>query len=68
MTSRDTGSAAEDLAVRYLTDRGLSIVGRNYRCRLGEIDVIARDGDTLVFVEVRLRKNRRFGGASASIT
>jgi putative endonuclease len=62
------GAAAEALAVRFLTGRGLDIVGRNYRCRGGEIDLIARDGGTLVFVEVRLRSHRAFGGAAESIT
>ena len=68
MTSRDAGIAAEALAERFLAGNGLHIVARNYRCRLGEIDLIARDGDTLVFVEVRLRRGRDFGGAAASIT
>jgi putative endonuclease len=62
------GAAAEALAARFLAARGLDIVGRNYRCRGGEIDLIARDGTTLVFVEVRLRSNRAFGGAAESIT
>ena len=47
---------------------GLTIVGRNFRTRFGEIDLIARDGPTLVFVEVRLRSSTRFGGAVESIT
>jgi putative endonuclease len=68
VTSRESGIAAEELAARYLSERGLSIVGRNYRCRLGEIDLIARDGDMLVFIEVRMRTGSRFGGALASIT
>src|SRR5262249_14364546 len=62
------GSAAEDIAARFLAARGLSIVARNFRCRLGEIDVIAADGDTLVFVEVRLRRQSRFGDAADSST
>jgi putative endonuclease len=62
------GAAAEVLAAEYLTARGLMIVERNYRCRGGEIDLIARDRDTLVFVEVRLRSSTAFGGAAASIT
>ena len=61
------GAAAEALAASFLTAHGLAIVGRNYRCRGGEIDLIARDGDTLVFVEVRLRHNRAFGDAAESI-
>jgi putative endonuclease len=62
------GEAAESLAVRFLAAQGLAIVGRNYRCRGGEIDIIARDGRTVVFVEVRLRRSRAFGGAAESIT
>ena len=62
------GAAAEALAAEFLVARGLAIVERNYRCRRGEIDLIARDRDTLVFVEVRLRSSTAFGGAAASIT
>jgi putative endonuclease len=62
------GIAAEALAAGYLEERGLKIVARNYRCRLGEIDLIARQGGTTVFVEVRSRKSSAFGGAAASIT
>ena len=62
------GAAAEALAARFLMARGLSIVGRNYRCRGGEIDLIVRDGKTLIFVEVRLRRSQAFGGAAESIT
>jgi len=49
------GARAEALAATFLVARGLTIVQRNFRCRRGEIDLIARDGETLVFVEVRLR-------------
>jgi len=65
---RERGDAAEASAARFLEARGLVVVERNYRCRLGEIDLIARDGETLVFVEVRLRQSRDFGGAAASIS
>lgn len=61
------GRLAETLACRYLQARGLILVARNYRCRLGELDLIMRDGDCLVFVEVRLRRNTRYGGAAESI-
>lgn len=61
------GNAAEDLASAHLARAGLRIMTRNYRVRGGEIDCIALDGNTLVFVEVRLRRNTRFGGAAASI-
>jgi putative endonuclease len=69
MTSgaRTVGRAAEDLAARFLERHGLAIVARNYRCRAGEIDLVARDGDTLAFVEVRLRGTAAFGGAAASV-
>jgi len=62
------GAAAETLAADFLAGRGVEIIARNYRCRGGEIDLIARDRDTLVFVEVRLRSSAKFGGAAASIT
>jgi putative endonuclease len=65
---RARGDAAEALAAAYLEQRGLRVLERNFSCRHGEIDLIARDGATLVFVEVRLRGNPRFGGAAASIT
>jgi putative endonuclease len=62
-----SGSDAEDLAARFLSRHGLHVIARNYRTRLGEIDLIARDGATLVFVEVRLRSSEGFGGAAGSI-
>ena len=63
----NSGATAENAACHYLTQQGLNIVERNYRTQRGEIDIIAHDGDTLVFVEVRLRSNPRFGGAAQSI-
>ena len=62
------GGNAEDRAADYLAQRGLAIVARNYRSRLGEIDLIARDGEVLAFVEVRMRSDGHFGGALESIT
>jgi len=62
------GAAAEEFAATFLQRQGLVIAHRNYRCRFGEIDLIARDGKTLVFVEVRSRRTEDFGGAAASIT
>ncbi len=61
------GEQAEALAAAFIEERGLRILARNYRCRHGELDLIARDGDMLVFIEVRSRKDTRFGGAAASI-
>lgn len=62
-----SGEQAERLAAEYLERQGLSLVQRNYRCRHGEIDLIMRDGASLVFVEVRLRSRGDYGGAAASI-
>jgi putative endonuclease len=65
MTSR--GAQAEQLAAQYLQQQGLKLVVQNYRSRYGEIDLIMQDGTTVVFIEVRLRRNACFGGAAASI-
>ena len=62
------GKLAEALGADYLQRRGLRLLERNYYCRLGEIDLILVDGVVLVFAEVRLRSNRDFGGAAASVT
>ena len=62
-----SGASAESLACRYLNRQGLKIIERNYRTQRGEIDIIARDENTLVFVEVRLRTNTGFGSAAQSI-
>ena len=62
------GVDSEAMAAAFLQGRGLEILVRNYRCRLGEIDLVARDGATTVFVEVRRRASSAFGGAAASIT
>lgn len=61
------GAEAEQLAASYLQRQGLTLVETNYRCRFGEIDLILRDGPTLVFAEVRQRSRSDFGGAAASI-
>ena len=67
-TSRQRdGAAAETLAAAFLARRGLAILARNYRCRGGEIDLVAREGATIVFVEVRYRSSRAFGGAGARV-
>lgn len=62
-----SGAQAEQTAARFLQQQGLQLLQANYRCRLGEIDLILRDGQTLVFAEVRLRSRSDFGGAAASI-
>jgi putative endonuclease len=66
-TRAERGAAGEALAERFLAARGIATVRRNFRCRGGEIDLIAVDGETLVFVEVRVRARNDFGGARASI-
>jgi putative endonuclease len=63
-----TGQNGEDDALAYLQRQGLALVDRNFRCKAGEIDLIMRHGETLVFVEVRKRADTRHGGAAASIT
>jgi putative endonuclease len=65
--AQSLGLGAEEDAARFLARQGLAIVARNFRTRFGEIDLVARDGATLVFVEVRLRSSSRFGGAAGSI-
>lgn len=68
LSTQVIGKRAEDLAARFLEQRGLAILARNFRCRGGEIDLVCRDGPALVFVEVRLRRNANYGGAAANIT
>jgi len=69
MTSTQAkGAAAEETAARHLAARGLRLIGRNFRVRGGEIDLICRDGEAVVFVEVRQRSRSHYGGAAASIT
>jgi putative endonuclease len=61
------GAAAENLAARFLEQRGLTILLRNYRRRFGELDIVALEGEILVIVEVRCRASDQFGGAAASV-
>lgn len=65
---RTIGKEHEDKAVKYLEDSGYLIVERNFYCRQGEIDIIARDGKYLVFVEVKYRKDTKKGYPSESVT
>ena len=66
--NKTPGAIAEQKACELLRRQGLKIRVRNYRTRRGEIDIIADDGGTLVFVEVRLRSNSKFGSPEESIT
>ena len=65
--TQKAGTDREEQALRLLQHEGLVLLARNLSCRHGEIDLIMRDGNTLVFVEVRSRANPRFGGAAASV-
>ncbi len=62
------GSAREEQARRYLEEQGLRLLQRNYRSRRGEIDLIMRDANCLVFVEVRYRKSSAFGSPAETVT
>lgn len=62
------GLLGEELALAHLMAHGLRLVTRNYRCKLGELDLVMLDGETLVLVEVRCRATNEYGGAAASIT
>ena len=62
------GAAAEALAAEHLAAHGLRVIAHNVRCRGGEVDLVCLDRSHVVFVEVRLRRNGRFGGAAESIT
>jgi putative endonuclease len=64
---QQAGAAAEDAALAHLAGHGLLLLARNVRYPFGEIDLIAREADTVVFVEVRFRRSSRFGGAAASV-
>jgi putative endonuclease len=66
--SQRYGEAGEALAARLLRKKGYQIVATNYRTPLGEIDIIARDGDTIVFVEVKARQSGRFGAPKWAVT
>jgi len=62
------GEGAEQLALEYLRQQGLQLVSSNFRCKFGELDLVMREGQTLVIVEVRYRQSEQFGGAVASVT
>lgn len=66
-TTRQRGARFEALAERALQARGLRTLARNFSCRGGEIDLVMRDGDVVIFVEVRYRRSNAYGGAAASI-
>ena len=67
-TSTNKGNITERYAEQYLSLQGLTLIEKNFHCRRGEIDLIMRDGDTYIFVEVKYRKNAGFGGAISAIS
>lgn len=62
-----TGRAGEEAAVQYIRKKGMKVLERNFRCRLGELDIIARDGRCIVFVEVRTVRSKFFGTPQESV-
>lgn len=66
-TKRELGDQLEQFASQELIKNNIKIVATNYLCKMGEIDIIARDKKDLVFIEVRYRKNERFGGSTSSV-
>ncbi len=65
--SRLLGRWGEEQAAAYLRERGYAILACNWRCRFGELDIVARDGGMLCFVEVKLRRNDRYGRAAEQV-
>ncbi len=68
MKRKTTGITGEKLAADFLVKQGYEIVETNYRCKEGEVDIIAKDGQFLVFIEVRTKNSRMFGSPEESIT
>lgn len=68
MNKRSVGSSYEEIAAAYLIKEGYQILERNYRSRQGEIDIVAKDGDVLVFIEVKYRKDLSSGYPEEAVT
>ena len=67
ISTQERGAAAEALARQHLEQQGLRLLAQNWRCRLGELDLVMLDADTVVFVEVRYRRYSAWGGAAESV-
>ena len=67
ISSVTLGKQAEETACRYLTANGLKLVEKNYKCQRGEIDLVMQDNNSIVFIEVRYRRNNRFGSGAESV-
>lgn len=68
LTTREQGEYTESLACRFLEGKGFKLIEKNFNCKAGEIDIIMKDNDSLVFVEVRYRRNNNYGSGAESIT
>ena len=68
LKKKELGAKGEEIAVRYLQSREYKILERNYRIRFGEIDIIAEQGENLVFIEVKTRADKHFGSPFESVT
>ncbi len=68
MTRKETGDLGERVAREFLKKRGYRVIETNFRCREGEIDIVARQKDSLVFVEVRTKSGSAFGSPEESVT
>jgi putative endonuclease len=67
LTGKRTGEKGEELAAAYLTEAGYRIIERNYRCVFGEIDIVAEEGNTLIFVEVKSRRSESYGDPQLAV-
>lgn len=68
MNNKELGKKGEEIAAKYLADKNFEIIECNYHFGHGEIDIVARDGETLVFVEVKTRQNLEFGSPELAVT
>lgn len=66
--AQQIGRYGEDVAARYLSEAGMAVLDRNWRCDIGEIDIVARDGDTLVVCEVKTRSSLAYGSGLEAVT
>ena len=67
LNARNKGTILESMAIDYLKNKGVLLIQRNFCCKLGEIDLICKDQNELIFIEVRYRKNNTYGNAEESI-
>lgn len=68
LNNRGKGKAYEQIACQFLESNGLKVIEKNFSCRIGEIDIILKDGDTYVFTEVKYRKNVKYGNPYEAVT